>query len=155
MSDAKNSRQTLNLVVTTIAVAVLIQLVLVKKKGMESLRRQMAVGFSCVLFAFLTYAAIFMDEFCPLPDPDVCFKTWGVPIFGGRKCLTSAHSQSRLNVCPTCVVSKRIFRVSTSVTVVVGCSGTISVKSLPERFWLFFILVYHAPGRAMVVLTYS
>lgn len=53
------------------------------------LQQQKAVGFSCVLFAYITYAALVMNEFCftPFGQSEYCFETWRVPIFGGGECI--------------------------------------------------------------------
>ncbi|CAM9819485.1 unnamed protein product [Scytosiphon promiscuus] len=74
---------TLALVVTTEMVGMLIKLALVKRNGASSDPERKALGFSCVLFAFMTYAAVAMDEYCPLGNGGHCFKTWRLPIFGG------------------------------------------------------------------------
>lgn len=59
---------------------------LVKWRGLERQRLQPMVGFSCVLFAFMTYLAVAMREFCPLGESfsAVCFSTWGIPMFWGE-----------------------------------------------------------------------
>lgn len=53
---------------------------LIKHKGVESQRRLQSLGFSAVLFAYTTYAAVVMPTFCPLGNSSVCFKTWGIPL---------------------------------------------------------------------------
>ena len=44
---------------------------------------QQAVGYSCVLFAWITVAAIRMGEFCPIVfAPEFCFSTYFLPVIG-------------------------------------------------------------------------
>ncbi|CAM9819415.1 unnamed protein product [Scytosiphon promiscuus] len=73
---------TLALVVTTEMVDMLIKLALVKRNGASSEPERKALGFSGVLFAYMTYAAVAMDEYCPFGNASRCFKTWRLPIFG-------------------------------------------------------------------------
>ena len=79
--------QTINLVVATGAVKILILLWLVKKRKMEERRGQLSLGFSCVLFACITYGAVLKDEYCPFPNQNMCFKTRGIPILAGCECF--------------------------------------------------------------------
>lgn len=54
--------------------------------GAERHRSQPMVGFSCVLFAYMTYLAVAMREFCPVGESlsALCFSTWGIPMFWGE-----------------------------------------------------------------------
>ncbi|CAN0541300.1 unnamed protein product, partial [Laminaria digitata] len=61
--------QSLDLVVTTILLVMVVKHFLIKWGGMESHRRGMAVGFSCVIFAYMTYLAVAMREFWLPPLP--------------------------------------------------------------------------------------
>ncbi|CAN0177521.1 unnamed protein product, partial [Phaeothamnion confervicola] len=75
----------LNLVVGTIIVVILIQHVLVRRGGpaAEAHRAQKAVGYSCVLFALMTCAAVREGQFCPVSFvPTFCFDTWFLPFKG-------------------------------------------------------------------------
>lgn len=78
--------QTLDLVVTTIMLKILIKYALVHWRGMESQRAGRGVGFSCVLFAYMTYLAVAMREFCPVGEAfsTLCFSTWSIPLFWGE-----------------------------------------------------------------------
>lgn len=67
------------MVVTTGAVKIIILFWLVKKKKMASQGAQLSLGFSCVLFACMTYTALRTEKFC-LEIWDVCFKTWEIPV---------------------------------------------------------------------------
>ncbi|CBJ33566.1 conserved unknown protein [Ectocarpus siliculosus] len=75
----------LDLVVTTIMVVMVIKHALVKWRGVESQREGKAVGFSCVLFAYMTYLAVAMREFCPIGT--LCFSTYSIPMFWGMPSL--------------------------------------------------------------------
>lgn len=66
---------------------ILILLWLVKKRKMEERRGQLSLGFSCVLFACITYGAVLKDEYCPFPNQNMCFKTRGIPILAGCECF--------------------------------------------------------------------
>ncbi|CAM9986754.1 unnamed protein product, partial [Scytosiphon promiscuus] len=57
--------QTLALVVTTEMVGMLIKLALAKRKGASSEPERKALGFSGVVFAYMTHTAVAMDEYCP------------------------------------------------------------------------------------------
>ncbi|CAM9521570.1 unnamed protein product [Hapterophycus canaliculatus] len=63
---------TLTLVVITKMVGILIKYAIVKRKGVEGKPHQMSVGFSCVLFGYMTYAAVIVAALCfsfaALPD---------------------------------------------------------------------------------------
>lgn len=65
----------------------LIKHALMKRRGADIKPAQKAVGFSCVLFAYMTYSAVAMNEYCPFGSASRCFKTWKVPILGGGECL--------------------------------------------------------------------
>ncbi|CAN0161935.1 unnamed protein product, partial [Ectocarpus sp. 12 AP-2014] len=79
----------LDLVVTTIMLVMVIKHALVKWRGVESQREGKAVGFSCVLFAYMTYLAVAMREFCPIGQSfsTLCFSTWSIPMFWGMPSL--------------------------------------------------------------------
>lgn len=78
--------QSLNLVVLTMLLVIAMQHYLVRRRGLERHRDSRAVGYSCVLFALMTYAATVQHEFCPLPFyHDVCFSTAFLPTFAGGR----------------------------------------------------------------------
>ncbi|CAN0250236.1 unnamed protein product [Pylaiella littoralis] len=79
----------LNLVVSTIMLVMLAKHALVKWRGLESHRERGAVGFSCVLFAYMTYLAVAMREFCPVGESlsMLCFSTRSIPLLGGLPSL--------------------------------------------------------------------
>lgn len=76
--------QTLDLVVTTIMVVIVAKYFLVKSRGSEAQRIGKAVGYSCVLFAHMTYLAVAMGRFCPIGE-GLCFDTWTLPMPGGER----------------------------------------------------------------------
>lgn len=79
------SLQTLNLVVTTGAVKILIKLVLVKCKNAEGQREQRSLGFSCVVFAYMSYLSVVMRQFCPFGGSSLCIATREVPLWPGKR----------------------------------------------------------------------
>lgn len=56
----------LDLIVVTIVIALLIQHVLITRLGREDMIEQQAVGYSCVLFAWMVVISVRMREFCPI-----------------------------------------------------------------------------------------
>ncbi|CAN0411714.1 unnamed protein product, partial [Hapterophycus canaliculatus] len=75
----------LDLVVTTIMLVMLAKHALVRWRGVQGQREGLAVGFSCVIFAYMTYLAVAMRQFCPAGASfsSLCFETWSIPMFGG------------------------------------------------------------------------
>ena len=56
---------------------------MITRMGREDQRFVQAVGYSCVLFAWLMAAAVRMQEFCPVIFfPTFCFQTWLIPVIG-------------------------------------------------------------------------
>lgn len=87
----KKKKKSLDLVVTTIMLVMLVKHALVKWRGNQAQREGKAVGFSCVIFAYMTYLAVAMRQFCPMGEgfSTLCFETWSIPMFGGacRRCV--------------------------------------------------------------------
>ena len=81
-----SSTQSLDLVVTTIVLVMLIKHFMIKWGRVENQRQGKAVGFSCVIFAYMTYWAVAMGQFCPLGPSfsTLCFNTWHIPMPGGE-----------------------------------------------------------------------
>ena len=69
----------LAMVPLTIAAAMATAHLLVFRMGRESQRTQSAVGFSCVLFAWLTFASVRSKSFCTMPLLP-CFSTFALPL---------------------------------------------------------------------------
>lgn len=65
---------------------ILIKHVAVRWRGLEGHREGKMVGFSCVLFAYMTYLAVAMREFCPAGESfsTLCFTTRSIPLFWGE-----------------------------------------------------------------------
>ncbi len=56
---------------------------MIHRMGREDVRHQLSVGYSCVLFAWVTVAALNMNKFCPIIfAPNVCFNTLYIPVIG-------------------------------------------------------------------------
>eukprot|EP00605_Chrysophyceae_sp_TOSAG23-4_P002529 GSChrysophyteH1.ASY1.ANO1.2794.1 assembled CDS len=54
---------------------------MIRHMGRDDMVHQQAVGYSCVLFAWITVAAIRMGKFCPLIfAPTFCFSTFMIPV---------------------------------------------------------------------------
>jgi len=71
------------LVIITGIILLVMSYVMITRMGREDQRFVQAVGYSCVLFAWLMAAAVRMKEFCPVIFfPSLCFKTWVVPAIG-------------------------------------------------------------------------
>lgn len=95
--------QTLNLVVATIMLLLVIKYFILRWGGPERQRQGKAVGFSCVLFAYMTYLAVAMGSYCPFGpgSAELCFKTYFVPMPRGEsvvcreRCRRSLDSISR------------------------------------------------------------
>lgn len=69
----------LDLVLLTMGVCVLIAHLRIIKFNHLDVRFQQAVGFSCVLFAWMTVASVRMNEYCPLFFyPSLCFETYHI-----------------------------------------------------------------------------
>lgn len=71
-----------NLVVLTMLIFTGIFHVLIHRFNRPELAQQQAVGYSCVLFAWMVAASVRMNEFCPLNFifPSFCFSTYVIPI---------------------------------------------------------------------------
>ncbi|KAG5176083.1 hypothetical protein JKP88DRAFT_265565 [Tribonema minus] len=71
------------LVAATMATVLLLQRAAIARSApdaAEALRSSRAVGYSCVLFAFMTAEAVLQPEFCPLPFAEgLCFATHALP----------------------------------------------------------------------------
>jgi membrane associated rhomboid family serine protease len=73
----------LTLVVVTMIIATALYHHLIHSWNRHELAYQQAVGFSCVLFAWMVAASVRMDEYCPLFFlPSLCFSTYhiGLPL---------------------------------------------------------------------------
>jgi len=69
-----------DLVFLTMAICLVVHHVAVYRFGREEFLYQQAVGFSCVLFAWMVAASVRMDKFCPVFFlPSLCFTTYGIP----------------------------------------------------------------------------
>ena len=86
------------LVVLTMIICTLMYHLAIYKHDMGHLLTQQAVGFSCVLFAWMVAMAVRLDKFCPLFFlPSMCFSTFHLPlyfisrkevgVFGGRQSI--------------------------------------------------------------------
>lgn len=72
-----------NLVVITMALCSWLYHLLITRADKIHLIQQQAVGYSCVLFAWMVAASVRMSEFCPIFFmPSFCFPTWFVSIPG-------------------------------------------------------------------------
>lgn len=68
------------LVFITIIICVGLYHVLITKYGRVDMIHQRAVGYSCVLFAWMVAASVRMQQFCPIfLFPSLCFTTWVIP----------------------------------------------------------------------------
>ena len=69
-----------DLVFLTMAICLVVHHVAVFRFGREEFLYQQAVGFSCVLFAWMVAASVRMDKFCPVFFlPSLCFSTYNIP----------------------------------------------------------------------------
>ena len=72
---------TADLIVLTILAAMAMYHLLIYYQGQERYRTQSAVGYSCVLFAWMVVAALRMDRYCPIPGfESLCFNTYRLPL---------------------------------------------------------------------------
>ena len=72
-----------DLVVITMALCTAMYWVMIYRMGREDQLHQQAVGYSCVLFAWIVVAAVRMNRFCPIFFfPEFCFDTYRVPYVG-------------------------------------------------------------------------
>ena len=72
-----------DLVVYTGLACVLLTYFMVARLGRVDMLQQQAVGYSCVLFAWITVAAVRMGGFCPVIFvPNFCFNTFTIPLIG-------------------------------------------------------------------------
>jgi membrane associated rhomboid family serine protease len=79
--SARYAYLSLALVVITGFICLLLSYILIYRMQQEDARFQQAVGYSCVLFAWIVAASVRMREFCPIIfAPDMCFKTWFIPV---------------------------------------------------------------------------
>ena len=71
------------LVLVTGCICLLLTYVMIHRLHREDARHQQAVGYSCVLFAWITCASVRMQKFCPVIfAPDFCFNTLEIPVIG-------------------------------------------------------------------------
>ena len=69
-----------DLVFITMGICLIVHYVMVYKYHREEFLYQQAVGFSCVLFAWMVAASVRMNEFCPVFFlPSLCFQTYSIP----------------------------------------------------------------------------
>ena len=69
------------LVVVTMLICTIIYHVLITRYGRTDMVSQQAVGFSCVLFAWMVVVSALQPQFCPIfLLPDFCIKTWFIPL---------------------------------------------------------------------------
>eukprot|EP00617_Octactis_speculum_P002856 CAMPEP_0185792454 /NCGR_PEP_ID=MMETSP1174-20130828/158940_1 /TAXON_ID=35687 /ORGANISM="Dictyocha speculum, Strain CCMP1381" /LENGTH=369 /DNA_ID=CAMNT_0028487521 /DNA_START=611 /DNA_END=1720 /DNA_ORIENTATION=- len=71
----------LALVVLTIVAVMAIHHVLITRFRLEGYVTQQAIGYSCVIFAWIVVMALRMDRYCPVPGFDsLCFTTYRIPL---------------------------------------------------------------------------
>ena len=69
-----------DLVFITMGICILFSYIMIAKFGRVDQTYQQAVGFSCVLFAWMVAASVRMKEYCPIfLFPSLCFKTYNIP----------------------------------------------------------------------------
>lgn len=72
-----------DLVVITMALCTAMYWIMIFKMGREEQLHQQAVGYSCVLFAWIVVVALNLNQFCPIFFlPEFCFDTYSVPFIG-------------------------------------------------------------------------
>lgn len=76
----------------------------------EGQREQTGLGFSCVLFAFGTFSAVGMSDFCPLGGTTSCVKRWRLPRWDGESGLkpfqTRTSARNVLRCWAVCVLGE-------------------------------------------------
>jgi len=73
----------LDLIFVTQALCVAMDHVLIYRYNRPEIAQRLAVGYSCVLFAWMVAASVRMNKFCPIfLLPSLCFDTYRLPIFG-------------------------------------------------------------------------
>lgn len=78
----------IHLVFITMIICTIIYHVLIHRYGRTDFIVQQAVGFSCVLFAWMVCLSVRMSKYCPIfLFPSLCFDTWFIPL---PKVLSSA-----------------------------------------------------------------
>ncbi len=69
------------LIFITELICVTIAFIRIKFYNNTELSNQTAVGYSCVLFAWMVAASVRMQKFCPIfLVPSLCFSTWHLPV---------------------------------------------------------------------------
>ncbi|KAJ1443975.1 hypothetical protein B484DRAFT_256829 [Ochromonadaceae sp. CCMP2298] len=71
----------LDLVVVTMILCTAMYHVMITQYGRSDMASQLAVGYSCVLFAWMVALSVRLKEYCPIFIlPSVCIDTWQIPI---------------------------------------------------------------------------
>lgn len=71
----------LSLVIVTMVICTAIYHVMITRYGRTDMYSQPAVGYSCVLFAWMVALSVRLEQYCPIfLLPKLCVKTWLVPL---------------------------------------------------------------------------
>lgn len=71
----------IDLVVITMILCTVIYHILITKYGRTDMINQQAIGYSCVLFAWMVALSVRLEEYCPIFIlPSFCIHTWLIPL---------------------------------------------------------------------------
>lgn len=81
--SAEYAYLSLDLVLVTMGICVTMDHILIHRYNMTDVAQRTAVGYSCVLFAWMVAASVRMKTFCPIfLFPSFCFDTHNIPLIG-------------------------------------------------------------------------